>query len=41
MGKKALKNLPKRCRVSAVPSKTIKDKNGNVVKQLYDIYQIF
>ena len=41
MSKKAFKNMPKRIRVTAMPGRVIKDKNGNVVKQLYNIYQMF
>ena len=41
MSKKQLKNLPKRIRVTAMPGRVIKDKNGNVIKQLYNIYRMF
>ena len=39
MGKKSFSKHVNDVRVIAVPSRVIKDRKGNVVKQLYDIYQ--
>lgn len=40
MSKKGLIKATKHNRVIALPSKTIKDKNGNVVKTLYNIFKM-
>ena len=39
MGKKSFSKHVNDVRVIAVPSRVIKDRKGNAVKQLYDIYQ--
>ena len=39
MGKKSFSKHVNDARVIAVPSRVIKDRKGNVLKQLYDIYQ--
>lgn len=39
MGKKSFSKHVNDVRVIAVPSRVIKDPKGNVLKQLYDIYQ--
>ena len=39
MSKKTLKKLMKLNKVYAIPSKQVKDANGNVVKTLYNIYK--
>jgi len=39
MSKKDLKKLTKMNRVIALPCRVIKDKAGNVVKTLYNIYK--
>lgn len=39
MSKNQLKHGVKRCRVIAVPSKSVKNSKGEIVKQYYDIFQ--
>lgn len=40
MSKKQLKNLPKHIRVMALPGRIVKNSKGEVVKQLYNIYNV-
>ena len=40
MSKKTFNKTVELSRVTAIPSRTIKDKDGNVIKQLYNIYKL-
>lgn len=40
MSKKDLKKLAKLNRVTAVPTKSITNKKGEIVKQFYDLYRV-
>ena len=40
MSKNQLKNLPKRIRVMAIPGRVVKNSKGEIVKQLYNVFNI-
>lgn len=40
MSKKSYKKAVEHARVVALPGRVIKDKDGNVIKQLYNIYSL-
>ena len=40
MSKKQLENIPKSIRVMAIPGRVIKNAKGEVVKQLYNVFNV-